>query len=199
MRRVLLALTSLCLIMSTSLVTAKDKKQSKPMDPQAMMELWKKLAAPGEPHKLFASLAGSWTTTTKEWTEPGKPPTESTGTAEMKMLLDGRFLYQEYNSQMMGQPFSGIGIDAYDNLTKKYVTAWMDTMGTGIFIMEGTASPDGKTITLKGSHPEPGGGKMTHRAVWKIVDHNTQTFDMYGAHQGGKEMKMLEITYARKQ
>ena len=66
-------------------------------------------------------------------------------------------------------------------------------------MMEGTASADGKTITLKGSHPEPGGGRMTHRAVWKIADGNTQTFDMYGTHHGGKEMKVLEITYSRKQ
>ncbi len=199
MRFISLAVTALSIILTVSPVLAKEKKGEKPMDQQAMMELWKKLATPGEPHKLLASMAGSWTTTTKEWMEPGKPATESTGTAEMKMLLDGRFLYQEYNSQMMGQPFSGIGIDAYDNMTKKYVTAWIDSMGTGIFIMEGTASADGKTITLKGSHPEPGGGKMTHRAVWKIVDNNNQTFDMYGAHHRGKETKMLEITYTRKQ
>lgn len=191
-------LVALVVISLASPLMAKDKKSEKPMDQQAMMELWKKMAMPGEPHKQFATLAGSWTTTSKEWMEPGKPPTESTGTAEIKMLLDGRFLYQEYNSQMMGQPFSGIGIDAYDNMTKKYVTAWLDSMGTGIFIMEGTASADGKTITLKGSHPEPGGGKMTHRAVWKIVDNNNQTFDMYGAHHGGKETKMMEIVYTRK-
>ena len=194
-----LILVVLCVVLMNSVALAKDKKSDKPMDQQAMMEVWKQLAMPGEPHKLFAGLAGSWTTTTKEWMEPGKPPTESTGTAEMKMLLDGRFLYQEFTGNMMGQPFSGIGIDAYDNMTKKYVTAWVDTMGTGIFMMEGTASADGKTITLRGSHPEPGGGKMTHRAVWKIVDNNTQTFDMYGAHHGGKEMKVLEIAYARKQ
>jgi hypothetical protein len=191
-------LTCLALLLLASPVMAKEKKQDKQMDPQAMMEVWKQMATPGEPHKLFATLAGSWTTTNKEWMEPGKPPTESTGTAEMKMLLDGRFLYQEFTGNMMGQPFSGVGIDAYDNMTKKYMTAWMDTMGTGIFMMEGTASADGKTITLRGSHPEPGGGKMTHRAVWKIVDNNTQTFDMYGAHHGGKEMKVLEITYTRK-
>ncbi len=191
-------LVALFVLSLASPLMAKDKKSEKPMDQEAMMELWKKMAMPGEPHKLFATLAGSWTTTSKEWMEPGKPPTESTGTAEIKMLLDGRFLYQEYNSQMMGQPFSGIGIDAYDNMTKKYVTAWLDSMGTGIFIMEGTASADGKTITLKGSHPEPGGGKMTHRAVWKIVDNNTQTFDMYGAHHGDKETKMMEIVYTRK-
>jgi hypothetical protein len=138
------------------------------MDPQAMMELYQKLATPGEPHKLLASLAGSWTTQTKEWMEPGKPPTEASGTADMKMVLDGRFLQQDFNSTMMGQPYTGIGTTAYDNLRKKYVSTWIDSMGTGIFVMEGTASADGKTITLKGSHPEPGGGQMTHRAVWKM-------------------------------
>jgi hypothetical protein len=199
MRFISSAIITLCIMLTVSPVLAKEKKDQKPMDHQAMMELWKKMAQPGEPHQLFASLAGSWTTTTKEWMEPGKPPTESTGTAEMKMLLDGRFLYQEFTGDMMGQPFSGIGIDAYDNMTKKYVTAWMDTMGTGIFMMEGTASADAKTITLKGSHPEPGGGKMSHRAVWKIIDNNNQTFDMYGAHHGQKETKMMEITYSRKQ
>jgi hypothetical protein len=198
MRFLALTITTLCITLTASQGFAKEKKHEKAMDPQQMMELWKLAATPGEPHKLFASLAGSWTTQTKEWMEPGKPPTESTGTADMKMLLDGRFLYQEFNGQMMGQPFSGVGIDAYDNMTKKYTTAWMDSMGTGIFIMEGTASADGKTITLKGSHPEPGGGKMSHRAVWKLTDNNNQTFDMYGTHQGGKEMKVLEIVYTRK-
>src|SRR6478736_3940597 len=199
MRSTFITVTCLCTVLIALPVLAKDKKSAKQMDPQVMMELYKQLGTPGEPHKLFASLAGSWTTTTKEWMEPGNPPTESTGSAEMKMLLDGRFLYQEYNGQMMGQPFSGIGIDAYDNMTKKYRTVWMDSMGTGFFIMEGTASADGKTITLHGSHPEPNGGKMTPRAVWKIVDNNSQTFDMYGAHKGDKETKMMEIVYTRKQ
>ncbi len=198
MRFLSFIVATLCVALMVSPVSAKEKKHDKPMDPQAMMELWKQLGTPGEPHKLFATLVGSWTTTTKEWMEPGKPPMESIGTAEMKLLLDGRFLYQEFNGQMMGQPFNGIGIDGYDNMRKKYVTAWMDSMGTGIFFMEGTASPDGRTITLRGSHPEPGGGKMTHRAIWKIIDADNQTFDMYGAHHGQKETRMMEIVYTRK-
>ena len=198
MRLIQLALTSLCVVLSFSVAMAKDKKPEKQMDPQAMMEVWKKLATPGEPHKQLASLAGSWTTKTKEWMEPGKPPTEAAGSVEMKMLLDGRFLQQEFTSEMMGQPYTGMGITGYDNLSKKYVSIWLDTMGTGLFMMEGTGSADGKTITLKRQHAEPGGGHMTHRAVWKIVDGNTQTFDMYGTHKHGKEMKMLEIAYTRK-
>jgi hypothetical protein len=198
MRLTQLILTGLCIVLTVSVAIAKDKKPEKQMDQQTMMEEFKRLSVPGEPHKQLASLVGSWTTTTKEWMEPGKPPMESTGTVEMKMLLDGRFLQQELTGNMMGRPYSGVGLTAYDNLRKKYVSTWIDSMGTGIFVMEGTASADGKAITLRGQHAVPGGGQMTHRAVWKIVDSNTQTFDMYGTHLGGKEMKMMEITYTRK-
>lgn len=198
MRRTLIVLTCLCLVVSESLAVAKEKKQQKQMDQQAMMEEYKKLSTPGEPHKLYASLAGNWTTTTKEWMDSNKLPTESTGSVEMKMLLDGRFLQEEFTGNMMGQAYSAVGVHGYDNLRKKYVTTWIDTMGTGIFTMEGTATADGKTITLKGRHDELGGGYMTHRGVWKIPDNNTQTFEMYGAHNGGKETKMMEITYTRK-
>ena len=199
MRARVVLFTCLALLVVAVPLLAKNKKAEKPMDPQAMMEAYKELATPGEPHKQLASLAGSWTTKTKEWMEPGKPAVESTGTVEMKALLDGRFLQQEFSGAMMGQPYAGVGTTGYDNLRKKYVSTWIDTMGTGIFMMEGTASPDGKTITLTGQHAVIGGGQMKHRAIWKLVDGNTQTFDMYGTHPGSKEMKMLEITYTRKQ
>ena len=190
-------LIGLCLVLSVSVAMAKEKEPAQ-MDMQAMMDTYKKLATPGESHKQLASLEGSWNTKTKEWMDPKKPPTESTGTCEEKMLLDGRFLQQECTGEMMGQPYTGIGVHGYDNLTKKYVTTWMDSMGTGIMFMDGTASADGKTITLHGSHKDPMGGVMKHRAVWKLVDANTQTFEMYHKGKDGKEMKMMEITYIRK-
>ena len=198
MRLTSITLTCLCIVMTTGPVSAKDKKPAQP-DMQAMMETYKKLSTPGEPHKQLASLAGSWATKTKEWMDPSKPPMESTGTCEEKVLLDGRFLQQECTGEMMGQTFAGIGVLGYDNFTKKYVTTWISSMGTGIFFMNGTPSADGKTITLHGSHPDPFEGVMKHRATWKFVDANTQTFEMYGGHGHDKEKKMMEITYTRKQ
>ena len=65
MRLAFVPLTCLALLLLASPAMAKEKKQDKQMDPQAMMEVWKQMATPGEPHKLFATLAGSWTTTTK--------------------------------------------------------------------------------------------------------------------------------------
>lgn len=198
MRTIQLTLFTLCLLLMSPMIFAQEKKEEPPMDPQAMMELYKKLAKPGEPHELFASLTGSWTTKTKEWMDPEKPPVKSTGSAEMKMLLGGRFLQQEFTGDMMGKPYSGIGISGYDNILKRYVSIWIDTMSTDIFTMAGTASADGRTITLNGQHAEPGGGYMTHRAVWNIINNDRQTFIMYGTHHGGKEQKMLEIVYTRK-
>ena len=155
MRLAHITLTCLCLVISASLVMAKEKKPENKMDPQAMMETYQKLATLGVPHKQLASLAGSWTTKTKSWMEPNKPPKESDGSCEQKMLLDGRFLHQECTGDMMGQPFTGIGVIGYDNHTKKYISTWMDSMGTGIYVMEGTASADGKTITQKGQYDDP--------------------------------------------
>lgn len=199
MRLTHLTLTCLCLVLTASIAMAKDKKPEKQMDMQAMTDTYSKLATPGEPHKQFASLTGSWTTKTKEWMEPNKLPTESDGSCEQKMLLDGRFLQMECTGAMMGQPFNGIGVMGYDNHTKKYVSTWMDSMGTGIFFMEGTASADGKTITQKGQYDDPMEGRMKLRGVTKVVDNNTEIFEMYSTGKKGKEIKMMEITYTRKQ
>ncbi len=193
-----ITLTARCLVLTASVVMAKEKKQQGKMDQQAMMEVYQKLATPGEPHKQLATLAGSWTTKTKSWMEPNKPPVESMGACEQKLLLDGRFLQMKCTGEMMGSPFTGIGVTGYDNHTKKYVSTWMDSMGTGIYFMEGTASADGKTITQKGRYDDPIEGPMKLRGVTKIVDTNTEIFEMYGTGKSGKDMKMMEITYTRK-
>lgn len=191
-------LTALCLIMTGTLVMAKEIRHEGQGDMQAMMEVYAKLATPGPPHKLLGSMVGTWQTVTKSWMEPQKPPIESTGTCEQKMVLDGRFLHQKCTGDFMGSPFTGIGVTGYDNNTKKYVSIWMDTMGTGIYFFEGTASEDGKTITQKSQYDDPIEGPMELRSVSKIVDNNTEIFEMYGTGKSGQERKMMEITYTRK-
>ncbi len=104
---------------------------------EAEMEKYQKLAIPGAPHKLLASLAGSWKTKTKSWIEPGKPPVESDGSSG-QMILGGRYLHQEFTGDMMGTPFTGIGITGYDNHKKRYISTWMDSMSTGIFFSKGS-------------------------------------------------------------
>ncbi len=179
-------------------VAEKEEKEEGKMDMQAMIEVYAKLATPGVPHKLLASLEGSWNAKVKAWMEPNGPPMESEGISEQKMLLGGRFLHQEFTGQMMGNPFTGIGITGYDNHTKKYVSTWLDSMGTATLVFEGTGSADGKTVTQEARYDDPIKGPVKWRSVTRLVDENTFSFEMYEADKSGREEKMMEITYTRK-
>jgi hypothetical protein len=174
------------------------KKEGK-LDIPAIMEIYKKVGTPGEPHKLLAKLEGSWTTKSRGWMEPDKPPMESSGTCEQKLILNGHYLQQEYAGDMMGAPFTGINILGYNNHTKKYESLWIDSMNTALYFFVGTASADGKTIIQSCSYDDPVRGPSVWRSVTKFKDDNTQEFEMYLTPKGGKEEKMMEMTVTRKE
>jgi len=113
------------------------------------------------------------------------------------MLLGGRYLQQEYTGRMMEDTFSGINLIGYDNFTKKYVSAWIDTMSTGIYFFEGTAGPDGKTITQENRYDDPVRGPMVWRSVTRIVDADTLEYEMYLVPEDGREEKAMEMTVTR--
>ncbi|HOG17649.1 MAG: hypothetical protein A4E73_03619 [Syntrophaceae bacterium PtaU1.Bin231] len=172
--------------------------QETKMDMEAAMALYRKLGTPGAPHKMLARLAGSWTAKIKSYMEPGKPPAESTGTSEKKMVLGERFLQEEFSGDMMGHAFAGIGFTGYDNHAMKYLSTWMDSMGTAILFFQGTASADGKVITQENWHDDPLRGRMKWRSVTRIVDDSTVVFEMYGTDKTHEERNVMEIVYTRK-
>jgi hypothetical protein len=172
--------------------------QDKKIDMQEIMEIYKNVGTPGEPHKRLAKLEGSWITKSKGWMEPDKPPVESSGTCEQRLILGGRYLRQEYTGDMMGQPYTGIYILGYDNHTKKYQSVWIDTMSTGVYFFEGVASPDGKVITQECRYDDPIKGPSVWRTVTRFKDDDTQEFEMFLTPKGGKEEKMMEMTIERK-
>jgi len=177
-------------------VTVRDNKETK-MDMQAAMDTYEKLAIPSAPHRMLAAMSGRWNASIRSWMEPGGPVTESSGTSEQKMILGGRFLQQDFTSEVMGSPFDGMGITGYDNHTRKYVSTWMDSMSTAIMYFEGTAGPDGKTIIQEASYDDPVKGPMKWRSLTSIPNDDTVLFEMYVIDGKGKEEKMMEITYAR--
>jgi hypothetical protein len=63
---------------------------------------------------------------------------------------------------------------------------------------EGTAGADGKTIMQTARYDDVVQGPMQFRSVTRIVDDNTMVFELYSTGKGGKEEKMMEMTYTRK-
>ncbi len=172
--------------------------RKKVVDMEKVMEIYKKVGTPGEPHKALAKLVGSWETRTRSWMEPDKPPVVSSGACEQKLILDGHYLQQTYTGDMMGQPFTGISILGYDNHTRKYQSIWVDTMSTGVYFFEGTGSRDGRTIKQESRYDDPVQGPSLWRTVTRVRDDNTIEFEMFLTPKGKKETRMMEMTITRK-
>lgn len=204
---ILLLLTAATALPSFSQdATPAKPADAKPDDAQ-MMTMMMELAKPGENHKIIEGLAGSWTYTTKFWMSPdtNTPPMESSGTAVAKSIMGGRYLQTDNagkiqmpgpDGKMMDMEFHGMQIDGFDNVKKKFVSSWVDNMGTGIMLSEGTYDPATKTITYTSEEEPMPGVKMKVRELVKLADKDHHTFEFY-EDRGGTEVKTMEITSTR--
>ena len=186
-------------ILATGVVQAVEEK-ARPKDatmPPEMVEAIQR-GAPGVQHKALEPLVGKFTVTTKMWMKPGEEPKESTGTAEHTWVLGGRFLKMKVSGDIGGQTFEGFGYLGYDNVAREYVSAWLDSMSTGIGRGAGQFDSSSKTLTEKGtfSCPMTGEKDMPFRSEWKIGG-DTLTYTMYYTGEEGKEVKGMEATYKR--
>lgn len=183
-----------------------DKKDSattawKPEDSAAANKAWMEFATPGELHKMLAKSDGNWTGTTTTWMEEGAQPMISQSECMNKMIFDGRYQYSTYKGDFMGMPFEGMSIMGYDNARKKFVSTWIDNMGTGMMHAEGDWNPAKRSIELKGKMTDPSRPEKDCdvREVYTFNDDNSHTLEMYGPDwKTGKEMKTMEIKFTRK-
>ncbi|HYE02548.1 MAG TPA: DUF1579 domain-containing protein [Phycisphaerales bacterium] len=159
---------------------------------------WMKAAMPGREHEMLAKGVGTWDAQATFWMQPGAPPMESAGTAVMTMELDGRWLKQEYTSSFMNMPFRGIGYTGYDNIKKKYVSTWMDTMSTSMMASEGTFDPATNTYHYTGSFQDPMGKNWKFRHTLKIESDDRVVFEMHQGGEGVPEHLAGRIVYTRK-
>ena len=182
--------------------TAEDKKKRVSMPSQEeMMKRWKDAATPGEAHKVLDNFVGSWETEASTWMDgPDKPPSLTKGTAEVKWVLDGRFVQQEMTGEMMGAPMHGIGFSGYDNFKKKYTIFWIDNSATAMSTSEGSINKDGTVITSWGKMDEPMTGEKDKKVKYidTIVDHDKHVFEIHDLSLPGPSTKVVEIVYTRK-
>ena len=185
---------------------ATEAKVSAQPSEAEMMKQMMELAKPGENHKLLTGMAGMWTYSVKMWMNPSAPPTSSTGSAVIKAIMDGRYFVGDFTGKMQmpgadgkmkDMNFKGMSIDGYDNVKKKFVSSWIDNMGTGIMMSDGTYDSATKTFAYTGEYEGMPGMKSKARMTVKIVDNDHHTFEWY-EDRGQGEAKTMEIAYTRK-
>jgi Protein of unknown function (DUF1579) len=172
-----------------------------------MMKQMMEMSKLNENHKLLADMNGNWNYTIKMWMspDPNAKPQESKGTATRKSAMNGRYAVMDVTGklQMPGEDgkmkdmqFKGMAVEGYDNVKKKFVSSWIDNMGTGIQFSEGTYDPASKTFTFTSEMEMMPGMKTPVRELLKMTDKDHMQMEWYETH-GGQEKKTMEIAYTR--
>lgn len=167
------------------------KKEEKKAEPAPeMME-----DKPGEMHKWIEAQAGEWQASSVEFGPDGKPGKPEKGTLKSKMELGGRFLRSDFNGRSAGQFFHGEGFLGYSNANKRFEMCWVDTNMTSMLVLTGQLDAAKKVLTLIGDFPIPG-PKAQFKIVSTIMSKDSMKDEMFMV-MGGKDTKMMEVTYTK--
>ncbi len=186
----------------TKMEKAEEKKPETSMtmpDSATMMKNWQDYMTPGPVHKMMAKWDGTWNGDVTMWMYPDAPEQKSKSTAVNKMIMNGLYQESTHTGNMMGMPFNGKSIVAYDIHKNEFMSTWIDNMGSGIMVLKGPWDEATKTVTLKGTMTDPGTkGDVAVRETFKIIDDNNQEMEMFTMMPDGKEFKTMNIKFSRK-
>jgi hypothetical protein len=181
-------------------VSAQDSKAPE-MTPEqkAMMEAYEAAGKVGPQHEQLKYFEGNWDAKVTMWMDPAAPPEVTDAQVSFKPMFGGRFQYMTHKGVWQGEAFEGIGYAGFDNVRKKFLSTWTDSMSTGFFVMYGDYDAANKTYTYKGDMPDPlkGGAMIPIREVTKLGDNDHFTFEWYETHDG-KESRTMQIAYTRR-
>ena len=162
------------------------------------MKAWTDYMTPGPVHEMLAKSNGEWSEEITFWMDPGSQPSKASGSVTNKMILGGRYQQSTYTGDMMGMPFEGISILAYDNGRKIFQSSWIDNFGTGITNSEGVWDEATKTVNFTGTSYDPTTREVKNiRQTFKIIDDNNPLMEMF-TNSNGSEYKTMEIKLTRK-
>jgi hypothetical protein len=162
------------------------------------MAAWQASMTPGPHHQAMAGAVGEWNFVSKMWMDPAAPPMETTGTASMKLTMNGLFLVEDTSAQMMGMDWTGHGVFGYDNTKKKHIGVWYDSMGSMIMNFEGDCDGKCGVVTSYSDYLDP--MTNTQKRMKTVSSHEGPDKSMMLMYDvaGETETKVMEIVYTRK-
>ena len=182
---------------STDTVVAETPEAPKP-DSATVAKAWEAYMTPSKGHEMLAKDTGIWNAEMTFWSPDSPEPMKSTAVATYKMILGGKYQEANYTGDMMGMPFEGKGTVAYDNAKEKFISTWIDNMGTGMMVSEGTYDEASKTLTFTGKMVDPVTKKEKQiKEIITYIDNDNQKMEMFDV-DNGKEFKSMEILSKRK-
>lgn len=162
-----------------------------------LMKKWLEFAAPGAHHKKLEPLVGKWDYRQTLWMGPDSPPTENSGTTEVRWIMGQRFVQIQSTGKFLDKDFQSMWLLGFDNLKKKYVSCYIDNLGSGLYPAEGGAGPGDRGIILVGRMDDWFTGEHDRGFTYAIrsLSEDKWTFKMTDLTSGAKAM---EVVYTRR-
>lgn len=163
----------------------------------ADQKAWMDYMTPGPMHEMMAGSVGEWKSKNTFWMDPAGEPMESEGTVKFEMIMNGRYMKSTHKGMVMGMPFTGMFLQAYDNVTKEFIAIWIDNLGTGMSVSKGTYDEGTKTLNSTGTMVDPMSGKeLGYRQTVQLIDDNHQVMEMF-LYSDGKEYTSMIVELTR--
>jgi len=151
-------------------------------------------------HKILEGFGGHWKATLHVMQDSATTPAQDTeGTADGKVIMNGRFAEIAHSGLMNGQPYEGRMIVGFDSVINRYKAVWFDSGGESLIDFVGGYDQAKKQLTLDSHYSD----SATHRLVIakiviSFVSTDNWVYDEYIAHaQGETPAHTMSITFKR--
>jgi len=152
-------------------------------------------AKAGPEHEKLKKMVGDWKVAMSFQMSP-EAVMESAGTASFKSIMNGFFVEQTFDAEMMGRPFEGRGLYGYDTVNKQYVVVWCDGWTPYMYVSKG--QEEGGVMTLTGEEPcHAKEGCAPYKHVTKWEGDNKMIFEIWSTGEDGKLALSGTVTYTR--
>lgn len=146
--------------------------------------------------KQMAFLVGDWDCESKMNLGDSVHWFESKGVAHNSWTAGGAAIQTVYESEIMGQPFVGLGLLCFNRQTAKWQQSWVDNSGAYLSVYDGTLT-DGKLV-IEGEDWE-NGRKLRSRETMFNMTPTRYDWTMEVSRDGGATFTvLLKATYAKR-
>lgn len=144
------------------------------------------------------ACAGNWRGTNALQDPHNNIAEESSATATVTSVAQGRFVRLDYTWEYQGKPQDGSLLIGFDPKADKVSAHWIDSwhMGRQVMACEGTG-PSGSTITVLGSYAAPPGPDWGWRTEITTEDGRSLRVVMYNIWPEGRADLAAEAVYTR--
>jgi Protein of unknown function (DUF1579) len=146
---------------------------------------------PGPEHAHLKAMEGTWDVVMEMGGQKSK------GVAVYKSHCNGMWLASDFECALGGVPYKAHGMDGYDQLKKKYIGYWFDSMSSAPMAFEGDFDVDHKVLSMSGTSHGPDGKPQKFRTTTEMKGPDLMTFKMFMVAEGGEQLAFT-IDYTRR-